>query len=113
MAEKNLSLKANRALFSIKQSIFDKDVRPSVILNIFERLVKPIALYGSEIWGAYKPCYKGKALNEMFEMSFKSMTKYMQSFVNIYLAYILKHVTLQLLVNLAVFLYCFQLLLVV
>ena len=68
LAEKNLSLKANRALFSIKQSIFDKDVRPSVILNIFERLVKPIALYGSEIWGAYKPCYKGKALDEMFEM---------------------------------------------
>ena len=72
MAEKNLSLKANGALFSIKQSIFDKDVKPSVILNIFERLVKPIALYGSEIWGRYKPCYKGIALDEMFEMSFKS-----------------------------------------
>ena len=58
MAEKTLSLKANRALFSIKQSIFDKSLKPSVILNIFESLVKPIALYGSEIWVPYKTCYK-------------------------------------------------------
>ena len=50
MAEKkNLGLKASRALFSIKQSIFDKDLKPSAILTIFESLVKPIALYGGEI----------------------------------------------------------------
>ena len=72
VAEKTLSLKANRALFSIKQSIFDKSLKPSVILNIFESLVKPIALYGSEIWVPYKTCYKSKTLDEMFEMSFKS-----------------------------------------
>ena len=34
LAEKNLSLKANRALFSIKQSIFDKGLKPSAVLNI-------------------------------------------------------------------------------
>ena len=45
-AETNLSLKANRALFSIKQSIFDKSLKPSAILHIFDVLVKPIALYG-------------------------------------------------------------------
>lgn len=76
MAEKNLSLKASRALFSIKQSISDKDLKPSAILSIFESLVKPIALYGSDIWIAYKPCYKSKTLDEMFEMSYKSNTEF-------------------------------------
>ena len=76
VTEKNLGLKASRALFSIKQSIFDKDLKPSAILSIFESLVKPIALYGSEIWTAYKPCYKSKTLDEMFEMSFKNNTEF-------------------------------------
>ena len=76
VAEKNLSLKANRALFAIKQSIFDKDLKPSAILSIFDSLVKPIALYGSDIWTAYKPCYKNKTLDEMFEMSYKSNTEF-------------------------------------
>ena len=35
VAEKNLSLKTNRALFSIKQSIFDKYLKPSAILSFF------------------------------------------------------------------------------
>ena len=55
VAEKRLSLKANRAPFSIKQSIFDKDLKPSAILHIFDSLVKSIALYGIEIWSAFKP----------------------------------------------------------
>ena len=76
VAEKNLSLKANRALFSIKQGIFDTDLKPSAILSIFESLVKPVALYGSEIWTPYKPFYRNKTLDEMFEMSFKSNTEF-------------------------------------
>ena len=35
VAEKNLSLEASRALFSIKQSIFDKSLKPLAILHIF------------------------------------------------------------------------------
>ena len=34
IAEKNLSMKASRALFSIKQSIFDKTIKPSAVLRI-------------------------------------------------------------------------------
>ena len=45
LAEKNLSLKASRALFSIKQSIFDSSIKPSAVLRIFDSLVKPIVLY--------------------------------------------------------------------
>ena len=49
-AEKNLSLKASRALFSVKQSVFNNNVKPSVIFKIFDSLIKPIALYGSDVW---------------------------------------------------------------
>ena len=35
VAERTLSLKASRALFSIKQSIFDKTIKSSSILHIF------------------------------------------------------------------------------
>ena len=45
VAVKTLSMKTSRALFSIKQSIFDKNVKPSSILHIIDALVKPIALY--------------------------------------------------------------------
>ena len=76
VAEKHLSLKASRALFSIKQSVFDKGLKPSAVLNIFDILVKPVALYGSELWTAYKPCYKGKSLGDLFELSFKSNSEF-------------------------------------
>ena len=76
VAEKHLSLKASRALFSIKQSVFDKGLKPSAVLNIFDILVKPVALYGSELWTAYKPCYKGKSLGNLFELSFKSNSEF-------------------------------------
>lgn len=76
VAEKNLSLKASRALFSIKQSIFDKTLKPSAILHIFDSLVKPIALYGSEVWFAYKPYLINKSIDELFELSFKSNNEF-------------------------------------
>ena len=59
-AEKNLSLKASRALFSIKESIFDNKVKPSAVLRTFDSLIKPIALYDSEIWLGYKSGYQKK-----------------------------------------------------
>ena len=49
LAEKNLSRKASRALFFIKQGVFNNSVKPSVIFRIFDSLVNPIALYGSEV----------------------------------------------------------------
>ena len=59
-AEKNLSLKASRALFSIKQNIFSNGIKPSAVLRIFDCLIKPIALYNSEIWVEYKSSYQKK-----------------------------------------------------
>ena len=74
--KKNLSLKASRALFSVKQSVFNNNVKPSVIFKIFDSLVKPIALYGSDVWFGYKKCFYNKSLNEIFEMSFKGHNEF-------------------------------------
>ena len=51
VGEKNLSMKANRALFPIKQTSFEKSIKPLAVLKMFDALVKPIALYNSEVWG--------------------------------------------------------------
>lgn len=81
VAEKTLGLKASRALFSIKQGLFDKNIKPSSMLSLFEALVKPIALYGSDIWAAYKPSYKNKTLDDMFEQSLKSNSEFDKVFI--------------------------------
>ena len=70
MAEKHLSLKANRALFSLKQSINGKGLKPSAVLHIFDILINSIALYDSEILTAYKPCYRGKSSDDFSGLSF-------------------------------------------
>ena len=76
-AEKNSRLKASRALFSIKQSIFDNKVKPSAVLRIFYSLIKPLSLYYSEIWLGYKSGYQKKTVDEMFGMSlFTRFSKY-------------------------------------
>ena len=75
-AEKILSLKASRALFSIKQSIFNNNIRPSAVLSIFDALVKPIALYNCDVWIGYKSCYQKKSIEEMFEITFKGQNEF-------------------------------------
>ena len=74
-------MKANRALFSIKQSIFfsgifNKTIKPSPLLHIFDVLVKPIASHNSDIWSAYKSCFKNKSVKEMFELSLKNINEF-------------------------------------
>ena len=81
VAEKTLSMKASRASFSIKQSIFDKTIKPSAILHIFDALVKPIALCNCEIWSAYKPCFKGKTVDEMFDLTLKNTNEFDKTYM--------------------------------
>ena len=46
-AEKILSLKASRALFSVKQSLFDNKIKTAAMLRKFDSLIKPTATYNS------------------------------------------------------------------
>ena len=49
-AKTTIILKARRALFSIKQSIYNNTIRPSAVLKIVDAMVKPNDLYNSEVW---------------------------------------------------------------
>ena len=69
-------------MFSVKQSIFkNDDMISSAILRIFDALVKPIALYNSEIWLAHKCCYQKKNMEEMFDISIKGQTEFDKIFI--------------------------------
>ena len=67
----HLSLKACRECFSIKHGVFEKSLKLSAVLHIFYSLVKPITLYGSEVWSAYKSCFNNKSIDELSKMSLK------------------------------------------
>ena len=43
--------KANRALYKLKKYIKNCDINTKLALYLFDSLIKPIMLYGSEIWG--------------------------------------------------------------
>jgi len=51
MAQKSLNNKALRALFKLKKLTFGTKLKPFVLMKLFDQLIKPICLYGSEIWG--------------------------------------------------------------
>jgi hypothetical protein len=43
--------KALKAMFKLKSLLNNTHLNPQVALKLFDQLIKPIALYGSEIWG--------------------------------------------------------------
>jgi len=52
LAQKTLADKAMRALFKLKNLLFDSNTNPTTSIKLFDQLIKPICMYGSEIWGA-------------------------------------------------------------
>lgn len=61
-AQKSLKNKAQRALFKLKKLLYGSNLKPYVGLKLFDQLIKPICLYGSEIWGP-----KCISINETFD----------------------------------------------
>ncbi|KAK3087181.1 hypothetical protein FSP39_002749 [Pinctada imbricata] len=51
-AKLNMNERGNKALFKLK-SVIDRDfLSPKISLDLFDKTVKPVCLYGSEIWGS-------------------------------------------------------------
>ena len=50
-AEKSIANKASKALFKLKSLLYHVDIDIKIALKLFDQLIKPIALYSSEIWG--------------------------------------------------------------
>ena len=51
LAQQKLTNKAMKALFKLKQLLYDSNLKPDTSLKLFDQLIKPICLYGAEIWG--------------------------------------------------------------
>ena len=51
-AKEELYIKAHKANFKLKNLIGSDSIPTQTTLHLFNMLIKPIALYGSEIWGA-------------------------------------------------------------
>ena len=49
-AEKTMTSKAQKAMFKLRTLLYGSDIKPSISLKLFDQLVKPVCLYGSEIW---------------------------------------------------------------
>ena len=79
----SLTLKGKRAYYSWSKHFNIHNGTPiNIILKLFDVLVKPILLYGSEIWGAYSKCLIDKNFEKyllkcdaMFEIFFSSFCK--------------------------------------
>jgi hypothetical protein len=52
-AIKDLTTKAKNALFALNSSLRKVQSNPKLALKLFDTLIKPIALYGCEVWGAF------------------------------------------------------------
>ncbi len=54
LAQKSLYQKASRVLFKLKTMAYGSEVpefTPSTLLKMYDQLIKPISVYGSETWG--------------------------------------------------------------
>ena len=51
IAQNKLYKKALKALFSVNSKTNLSHIKPNMAIKLFNTLVKPIALYGCEIWG--------------------------------------------------------------
>lgn len=50
-AKKNIAEQANKALFSLMRKIRTLKLPIDIQLELFDKTIKPMLLYGSEIWG--------------------------------------------------------------
>ena len=50
---KHLSEKALHALYSMRRQLNIHQLNPKSAIKIFDRIISPILLYNSEVWGAY------------------------------------------------------------
>ena len=67
-AEKCLFEKAQKATFKLKGLLSQTSLKPFVCLRLFDQLIKPICMYGSEIWGIdCIKCDSSSKFNESLE----------------------------------------------
>ena len=51
VAKQSIYQKGCRAMFALLKRIKSLSIPPDIALNLFDTLVKPVVLYGAEVWG--------------------------------------------------------------
>jgi hypothetical protein len=78
---KELAQKAFRAYIEMKSSFMGMDISPRLYIKLFDSLVKPIALYGCEVWGSFghKVLFTNKFyFNDMKSSTLKCVNKFLK-----------------------------------
>ena len=50
-----LDLKAKKAMFKVRSSLFNTSITPDICMRIYDTLIRPISTYCAEVWGAFLP----------------------------------------------------------
>ena len=80
-AIKELQRKAQRAYFHTK-AILKGDANPKLCLQLFDAMVKPILLYGSDVWGGF-----GHSKKQCENFISKILSKDLSPFENLHLKF--------------------------
>jgi len=96
--------KAMKALFKLKHLFYGSNLNPNVCLHLFDQLIKPICLYGAEIWGpAELHAPPSLENNGHFEANYKKQNLSVKNLIcpllNIFLECTKNHKILRLWVN--------------
>jgi hypothetical protein len=76
LAQKCMTNKGLKALFKLKGLLRGSNLKPNVCLKLFDQLIKPICLYGAEVWGPdfIKAAMPIQEINTKFEVSMENLT---------------------------------------
>jgi hypothetical protein len=50
---KTLCDKGTKAMFKLRNSVYQLDLNPQISLSLYDALIRPICTYGCEVWGAF------------------------------------------------------------
>jgi hypothetical protein len=72
-ARSNMYDRALKGTFKLKSCTKDSNISPSLALKLFDQVIKPICLYGSEIWGIEDLTSRKYTKENGFDLSFYTM----------------------------------------
>ncbi len=67
-ARKDLTNRGHKALFKLFKSVNKDNPTPDTQLHLFDHMVKPVLLYGSEVWGCFNPALSSVSKTKQFKL---------------------------------------------
>jgi hypothetical protein len=64
-AQNKLYKKSLKDFFKLKKDLLSLNPNIRTSMHVFDHTIKPILLYGSDIWGMFNPCFSCKPLADL------------------------------------------------